>query len=168
MKTFKCIGELGTHLQTTCRSYRVAQAHGVFDLLHVSHVRHLQAARHLADFLVVTVTPDRFVNKGADRPIVTEVERMEMLAALWCVDYVALNEWPTAAEAIRLIRPTVYAKGDEYRHAKTPLLMAEIDVLKEINAELVFTPPAFGPTTTELVRRIRGVEPRDGPHGDEG
>src|SRR5262249_16703780 len=60
----------------------VAQAHGTFDLMHVGHVRHLAAARRLCDVLVVTVTADRFVNKGPGRPVFTETLRAEMLATL--------------------------------------------------------------------------------------
>ena len=92
----------------------VVQCHGVFDLLHPGHIRHLQAAKRLGDALVVTVTPDRFVNKGPGRPAFPEGLRAESLAALGCVDLVAVNRWPTAVEAIALIRPDVYAKGRDY------------------------------------------------------
>jgi len=64
----------------------VVQAHGSFDLLHLGHVRHLEAARRLGDVLVVTVTADRFVNKGPGRPVFNEALRAEMLAALEYVD----------------------------------------------------------------------------------
>ncbi len=71
----------------------VAQAHGTFDLLHVGHVRHLAAAKRLCDVLIVTVTADRFVNKGPGRPVFTEVLRAEMLATLEYVDWVGVNEF---------------------------------------------------------------------------
>src|SRR5215472_3978062 len=74
----------------------VVQAHGTFDLLHLGHVRHLEAARALGDVLVVTVTADRFVNKGPGRPVFTEAFRAEMLATLAYVDWVAVNEAPDA------------------------------------------------------------------------
>ncbi len=96
---------------------RVVHAHGVFDLLHIGHIRHLERARALGDHLVVTVTPDRFVNKGPDRPVFTERLRAEAIAALDCVDYVAVNLWPTAVETIRGLRPDVYVKGSEYTEA---------------------------------------------------
>lgn len=106
-------------LAAVCRAHRdmekrVVLCHGCFDLLHVGHVRYLEAARQLGDVLVVTVTPDRFVGKGADRPVFPETQRAELLAALRCVDQVAINRWPTAVEMLRLVQPRVYAKGSEY------------------------------------------------------
>ena len=69
---------------------RVVQCHGCFDLLHIGHIRYLQKAAKLGDLLVVTVTPDRFVNKGPHRPAFPEALRAETLAALDCVDFVAI------------------------------------------------------------------------------
>jgi rfaE bifunctional protein nucleotidyltransferase chain/domain len=94
----------------------VVQAHGTFDLLHLGHVRHLEAARALGDALVVTITADRFVNKGPGRPVFTEALRAEMLAALHFVDYVAIAEAPDAIAAIDAIRPSIYAKGQDYQN----------------------------------------------------
>lgn len=97
--------------QRRARGQAVVHCHGVFDLLHIGHIRHLQAARRLGDSLVVTLTPDRYVNKGPHRPAFPERLRAEALASLECVDGVAVNEWPTAVETIELLRPAVYAKG---------------------------------------------------------
>src|SRR3984957_3797005 len=74
----------------------VVQAHGTFDLLHLGHVRHLEAARAFGDVLVVTITADRFVNKGRGRPVLTKGRPAEMLAALPFVSYVAIAEAPDA------------------------------------------------------------------------
>src|SRR5436309_12837249 len=90
---------------------KVVHCHGVFDLLHIGHIKHLEAARKLGDALVVTITPDRFVNKGPHRPAFPERLRAEALASLACVDFVAVNEWPTAVETIRALRPNLYVKG---------------------------------------------------------
>src|SRR4051794_11214252 len=68
---------------------RVVHCHGVFDLLHPGHIRHLTEAKHMGDLLVVTITPDRYVNKGPHRPAFTESLRAEVLAALDVVDFVA-------------------------------------------------------------------------------
>src|SRR5438094_7736014 len=92
-------------------SKKVVQCHGVFDLLHIGHIKHLEAARKLGDLLVVTITPDRYVNKGPHRPAFPEGLRAEALASLTCVDFVAINEWPTAVEAIQRLRPDFYVKG---------------------------------------------------------
>jgi rfaE bifunctional protein nucleotidyltransferase chain/domain len=94
----------------------VVQAHGTFDLLHLGHVRHLEAARALGDVLFVTITADRYVNKGPGRPVFTEALRAEMLAALHFVTYVAIAEAPDAINAIEAIRPDVYAKGNDYQN----------------------------------------------------
>ncbi len=93
----------------------IVLCHGVFDLLHIGHIRHLSRARTQGDVLVVTVTPDRWVNKGPSRPAFAEDLRLEAIAALAEVDFVALNEWPTAEETIALLKPDVYVKGGEYR-----------------------------------------------------
>lgn len=93
------------------RSRRLVHCHGVFDLLHIGHIRHLREARALGDHLVVTLTPDHLVNKGPHRPAFPQAQRAEALASLECVDTVCINEWPTAVEAIRLIQPTVFIKG---------------------------------------------------------
>ena len=89
-------------------------AHGTFDLFHVGHLRHLESARREGTKLVVTVTADRFVNKGPDRPVFSAQLRAEMLAALECVDYVAVSEEPTSITVINALRPDVYVKGVEY------------------------------------------------------
>lgn len=93
---------------------RVVLCHGCFDLLHVGHVRYLDAARALGDILLVTVTPDRFVGKGPGRPAFPQTQRAELLAALRSVDGVAINRWPTAVQLLHLLQPDVYAKGIEY------------------------------------------------------
>src|SRR5881398_1847754 len=90
---------------------KIVHCHGVFDLLHIGHIKHLEAARQLGDALVVTLTPDRFVNKGPHRPAFPERLRAEALASLVCVDFVAINEWPTAVETISRIKPDFYVKG---------------------------------------------------------
>jgi rfaE bifunctional protein nucleotidyltransferase chain/domain len=117
---------------------RVVHCHGVFDLLHIGHIRYLQKAARLGDVLVVTVTPDRFVNKGPHRPAFHERLRVEALAALDCVDFVALNEQPIASAAIRALRPDVYAKGAEFRDRKTPELLQEEQVAAEVAARVEF------------------------------
>jgi rfaE bifunctional protein nucleotidyltransferase chain/domain len=93
----------------------VAHCHGCFDLLHLGHMKHFEAAAKAADVLVVTVTPDRFVNKGPGRPVFTESLRMDAIAALEAVDYVALNKWETAIETIKIVRPDFYVKGQDYK-----------------------------------------------------
>lgn len=94
---------------------KVVQCHGTFDLMHTGHIRYLQRAKLEGDVLVVTVTADGFVNKGPGRPIFTDQLRAENLAALECVDFVAVNHDVSAVDAIHKIKPNVYVKGSEYR-----------------------------------------------------
>src|SRR6201994_5157385 len=94
----------------------VVHAHGTFDLLQLGHVRHLEAARKLGDVLIVTVTADRFVNKGPGRPVFNGTLRAEMLATLEYVDWVAINESPDAVTALEQIAPSIYIKGQDYQN----------------------------------------------------
>lgn len=103
----------------------IVHCHGVFDLLHIGHIRYLQRAKRLGEVLVVTLTADRFVNKGPHRPVFHQEYRADALAALDCVDYVAINDSPTAVPVIGTLRPDVYAKGAEFREQKTPELLEE-------------------------------------------
>jgi rfaE bifunctional protein nucleotidyltransferase chain/domain len=121
---------------------RVVLCHGVFDLLHIGHIRHLEHAKRLGDCLVVTVTPDRYVNKGPHRPAFHETLRAEAVAALDCVDYVAINSWPTAVRTIHLLRPAFYVKGADYRAAekdRTGGIVEEDAAVRAVGGQLVFT-----------------------------
>lgn len=92
----------------------VVLCHGVFDLVHMGHVRHFQAARKEGDLLVVTLTTEKHVNKGPGRPIFNDSLRAEMLAALEPVDLVAVSPHPSAEQVIEAIKPSVYVKGSDY------------------------------------------------------
>ncbi len=120
----------------------VAMCHGCFDLLHMGHIRHFEAARALADILVVTVTPDQYVNKGPNRPAFPQDLRVEAIGALACVDYVAINEWPTAVETIQLIKPDFYVKGADYRDKTEDVtggIALEEATVKSVGGEITFT-----------------------------
>ena len=80
---------------------RVVLCHGCFDLVHLGHIRHFKEAKRHGDILVVTLTQDRYVNKGPDRPFFSETHRAEYLASLDLVDFVAINQWPTAVETLK-------------------------------------------------------------------
>lgn len=136
------LSELAGELER-CRhkNLRVVQCHGVFDLLHIGHIRHFEQARRQGDLLVITVTPDRFVNKGANRPAFPQDLRIEVIAALDCVDYVAINEWPTAVETIRLLKPDIFAKGSEFKTGKdtTGHVLLEQETVRQAGGRMVFT-----------------------------
>jgi len=121
---------------------RVVHCHGVFDLLHIGHIRHFQEAKQLGGVVVVTVTPDRFVNKGPHRPAFTETLRAESVAALDCVDFVSVNKWPNACETIQLIKPDFYVKGSDYKDAEKDVtggIDLERQAVEENGGKLIFT-----------------------------
>jgi rfaE bifunctional protein nucleotidyltransferase chain/domain len=136
-----------TDLAAICRTMRaegkqIVQCHGVFDLMHPGHVRHFESARAQGDLLVVTVTPDRFVNKGPGRPVFNERLRSESIAALGSVAFVAITESPSAEDVIRLLRPSVYVKGSDYVDAKDDLtgkITDERRAVKEVGGRVHFT-----------------------------
>jgi rfaE bifunctional protein nucleotidyltransferase chain/domain len=130
---------------------RVVLTNGVFDLLHVGHLRSLRAARALGDVLVVGVNADVSVAKPG-RPLVTASERAELVAALDPVSWVTIFDAPTADGLLRLVRPDVYVKGGDYSVETLP----EMATVREVGAELVLVPLLPGHSTTLLVAAALG------------
>lgn len=121
---------------------KVVHCHGVFDLLHIGHLRHFQEAKKMGDVLIITITPDRFVNKGPGRPVFTESLRAEALAMLEFVDHVTINSWPSAVEAIRLLKPDLYVKGPDYKDAEKDIsggINLEEQAVESVGGRLVIT-----------------------------
>lgn len=142
---------------------RIVLCHGVFDLVHPGHVLHFKAAREFGDLLVVTVTPDRYVNKGPGRPVFNEQLRAETLAALEYIDYVAINEWPTAVETIHRLRPYVYVKGSDYTDGGKDLTGAidrEEEAINSVGGRTRFT-NELSFSSTELLNSYFGVYPEE-------
>lgn len=138
----KSIEELSELLDRLRSDKKIVLCHGVFDLLHVGHIRHFEHAKKLGDILVVTLTADLYVNKGPHRPAFPEDLRAESLAALDCVDYVAINRWPLATEPIERLRPHVYVKGSDYRDQdgdRTGGIAIEENAVRSVGGELAFT-----------------------------
>jgi len=145
------------------RGRKVVHCHGVFDLLHVGHLRYFEEAKGMGDVLVVTLTTDKHVNKGPHRPAFTEQLRAEVLAALECVDFVAINPTPTAVEAIRLLRPDVYVKGPDYKDTSkdvTGKILEEERAVQEAGGRIAFTSGETFSSTT-LINQHMGVLPPD-------
>lgn len=121
---------------------RIVLCHGCFDLVHLGHIRHFQEAKTKGDVLIVTITPDKYVNKGPDRPFFNEEQRLEFLANIACIDYVAINKWATAVETIQLLKPDIYAKGIEYKNGENDItgkIKDEIDAIRSVGGEIYFT-----------------------------
>ncbi len=136
------------------RGQRIVFTNGCFDLMHVGHVRYLEAARALGDLLIVGVNSDASVktlDKGEDRPIVPETQRAEVLSALACVDYVVVFDEPDPGRLIAEVQPDVLVKGGDW--AQDRIVGRET---VEARGGLVRTIPLVpGVSTTDLVRRIR-------------
>ena len=120
----------------------IAQCHGAFDFVHPGHLRHLSAAKAMADVLVVTITDDAHIDKGPGQPLFADQLRAEMLAALSVVDYVATCPWATGVEAIEHIRPDLYVKGQDYdgqdQDPSTPIGQ-ERAAVERLGGRMVFT-----------------------------
>ena len=124
------------------RGERIILCHGTYDLMHVGHIKHLEAARELGDRLLVTLTADKFVNKGPGRPVFTQALRAESIASLECVDGVAVNLAETAINVIEAIRPDVYVKGSDYINAEddvTGNIHREQEAVESIGGHIHFT-----------------------------
>jgi rfaE bifunctional protein nucleotidyltransferase chain/domain len=131
----------------------IALANGVFDLLHVGHVRYLQGAKALADLLVVAVNGDastRSLGKGPGRPVVPEDERAELVAALACVDHVVLFDSPDVVPVIRALRPDVQVKGTDY----TPEDIPERDEVRAYGGRVAVAGDPKRHSTTEILTRL--------------
>jgi len=121
---------------------KIVHCHGVFDLLHPGHIKHFEAAKKKGDTLVVTITKDEFVNKGPGRPIFNQNLRAESIAAIECVDYVAINEWPVAVETIKKIKPHFYVKGSDYARRNDDLtgkIYEEEEAIRSVGGVMHFT-----------------------------
>jgi len=137
---------------------RVVFTNGCFDLLHVGHVRYLQAARAKGDRLVVAVNVDETVRalKGPGRPLLPLDERLRILAALACVDYVVAFDEPTPHEIISDLRPAVLVKGGDYAIEE----IVGRDVLWSYGGEVCTVPMTAGLSTTRIIETIRGGNPK--------
>jgi rfaE bifunctional protein nucleotidyltransferase chain/domain len=128
---------------------------GVFDILHAGHVGLLEEARSLGDLLVVGLNSDdsvRRLNKGPERPINPLEDRMRVVGALRCVDFVVGFPEDTPVEVLRLIGPDIHVKGGDYRVEDLP----ETPVVEEGGGRVVILDLLPGRSTTRIVRKMRG------------
>src|SRR3990167_2904530 len=153
------------------RMSKIALCHGTYDLLHFGHKKHLEKAKEYADKLVVSVTSDKWVCKGAGRPIFSEDQRMEMIAALKFVDNVILSDHENAVQVIRLVRPNFFCKGEDYLHGdKTGNLDKERAAVEAVGGRLVIITNDIVYSSTEIItgellrRRIAQANAQDKTH----
>ncbi len=135
---------------------RVVHCHGVFDLLHIGHIRYFRQAASMGDVLVVTVTPDEFVDKGPHRPAFTDTLRVEGVASQDIVSYAAVTETPTAEDLLHFLKPDVYVKGSDFKSIDsdpTGKLQLEAKVCKELGIEMRLTQEIVF-SSTNLINRF--------------
>jgi D-beta-D-heptose 7-phosphate kinase/D-beta-D-heptose 1-phosphate adenosyltransferase len=140
-------------------SRQVVFTNGCFDLMHPGHVRYLQQARALGDALMVALNSDASVRelKGETRPILTERERAEVMAALACVDYVTIFDEPTPREIISALLPDILVKGGDWG-------VSEIigrEAVEAAGGKVMSLPFVEGVSTSEIIRRILRTQPED-------
>lgn len=130
----------------------IVSTNGIFDLVHVGHVRYLHTARKLGDLLVVGVNSDAGTRrlKGPLRPIVPEDERAELLAALACVDYVTVFEEPTPEALLEVVRPAKHVKGGDYDVEQMP----ETAVVRRHGGDVVKAEFVPDHSTTDIIERV--------------
>src|SRR5579883_1233637 len=137
---------------------------GCFDLLHLGHIRYLQDARSLGDFLILGLNSDESTRrlKGPGRPLVPQQERAEILAALSCVDYVTIFDEPTACPLVASLQPAIYVKGGDYASAQSGTAsepdtsrLPEAKIVREYGGIVRLIPYLPGHSTTELIAAIQ-------------
>jgi rfaE bifunctional protein kinase chain/domain/rfaE bifunctional protein nucleotidyltransferase chain/domain len=135
----------------------VVQCHGCFDIVHPGHIRYLRFARSLGDVLVVTVSGDDAVMKGYERPYIPEDLRLDNLAELACVDYVALSEDEWAGPVLEAVQPDIYVKGREYESKVDPRFAKEKKTVESYGGRVVLGSGDVIFSSTEIGRRKRNT-----------
>jgi rfaE bifunctional protein nucleotidyltransferase chain/domain len=135
---------------------QIVFTNGCFDILHVGHVRYLQAAKELGGRLVIGLNSDQSVRalKGIGRPINNEADRAEVLAALAAVDHVIIFNDPRVTALVKELRPHIYTKGGDY--TIDSLNPEELASLREVGAQIKLLPLVPGKSTTAILHAIQG------------
>lgn len=128
-------------------------ANGCFDILHVGHIRYLKDAKNKCDKLIVALNTDESVEKlkGNNRPYIPLIERLEIIEALECVDFVVDFAEPTVEETLRILRPDIQFKGTDYTEETVP----EKNIMKEIGGKVMITGDPKDHSTTEIIEKLK-------------
>ena len=133
---------------------KIGLCHGVFDIIHTGHLSHFEEVKKQCDYLFVTITEDKFVNKGPHRPVNNHYFRAKILESLRQVDYVGINFSLDATQSIKKIKPDFYFKGKDYKGKKdfTERLYKEIKEVKKINSKIIYTDSPLK-SSTEIINK---------------
>lgn len=136
--------------------HRIVLTNGCFDILHAGHVSYLERARELGDILIIAVNSDTSVSrlKGPSRPINPLEDRIQVLAALRCVDYLVPFDDNTPSNLIRIIRPDIYVKGGDYTKQTLP----EASLVEQLGGDVQILPLVKNRSTTSIIERIRSSQ----------
>ena len=121
---------------------KVVMCHGAFDVLHYGHIAHFEEAKKLGDILIVSVTSDKFINKGPNRPFFNEEVRLKTLSSLEVVDYVVISNSDVAISNILKVKPNIYCKGPDYKNNKDDItgnIKREIDAINKVKGYIAYT-----------------------------
>lgn len=133
----------------------VVHCHGCFDIVHPGHIRYLRQAKALGDILVVTLTADRFIHKGYDRPYIHQDLRAENLAVIDFIDHVHINDAETALELLEELQPDIYVKGKEYESSQDPRFVREKQAVERHGGEVYFSSGDVVFSSTKLLEHFR-------------
>jgi len=156
MSKIKTINELKSiSEESKIKNKKVVTTNGVFDILHLGHIRYLQEAKKLGDILIVAINSDSSVKiiKGPTRPLNNEHDRAETLAALECVDYVAIFNENDPIIFLKAIKPNFHVKGGDYDMKQ----IIEKEVIEKNNGKVILIPKVQGYSTTDLIHKITEV-----------
>lgn len=136
------------------KGFKIGLCHGVFDVIHAGHINHFTEVKKKCDYLFVTVTEDKYVNKGPGRPVNNHYFRAQVLESLKQVDYVGINYAPDATTSIDLIKPDFYFKGKDYKGKKdlTRRLNKEILCVKKNKGKIIYTLSSLK-SSTEIINK---------------
>lgn len=121
---------------------KIILCHGVFDLVHYGHLKHFKSAKKLGDILIVSITKDKFIKKGFNRPLYNELKRIEYLSEIELIDYIYVCETESAADSIRTIKPNYYVKGPDYKNNNLDLtkkIFLEKKLVEKYNGKIIYT-----------------------------
>ena len=138
------------------QSKTIGLCHGGFDMLHPGHIKHLESAKKLCNYLFVSITSDKFVSlrKGSGRPIYSDKLRAYHVASLEFVDFVVISDVQKATEIIAQLKPSYYIKGPDFIGKTTPGITAEREAIKSVGGEIKYTnDPKL--STTEIIKHIK-------------